>query len=608
MLKPLATVTPLILACVHPLAALPGLKDPTELLPPAPAWHGKSESLIAPPYSRWITPAETSGLMDSPPYDETVRYLRRLASASPWLSIHTFGQTPQGRDMIAVIASKDRSFHRKPSASAHQKPVLLAQSGIHSGEIDGKDAGMMLLRDIVTRSKDALINEVHFVFVPVFNIDGHERSSAWNRPNQRGPIHQGWRTTAQNLNLNRDYVKADAPEMRAMLGLINRYNPSLYLDLHVTDGVDYQYDITFGYNGYGGVESWSPNGAKWLDTHFRTTVTSALQESGHIPGALVFARNDRDITQGLSDGHGDARFSTGYGDARHLPTVLVENHSLKPFRQRVLGTYVLLEAALQELAKSGAELKAAIARDQQHQPATIQANYTFQGGAKYETDFAGIDYELYTSEASGTQEVRWKGTPKLFPKLPVFQDKPTLHFQRPKAYWVPSTKPEIIDRLKAHGIQLEVLQASRRVPVEMRRLVDPKPSAQPFESHYTITARTTTESLDEIFPKGSVRVPTDQPLGVLACIMLEPEVNDSLFSWGFFPEILQRTEYIEGYVVAPMAERMLKADPKLRSQFESKVQNDPAFAKNAEARLQWFYERSPFYDHRFQLYPVGIER
>src|SRR5262249_30134732 len=149
----------------------------------------------------------------------------------------------------------------------------------------------------------------------------------WSRPNQRGPLHQGWRATAQNLNLNRDYVKGDAPEMRALLELLNTWLPSFYLDLHTTDGVDYQYDVTYTYQDANGTEACSPRIAAWLDQFFHPAVDVALKSQGHIPLNLyVEARDGRDLSKGLQVTHASPRFSTGYGDTRHLPTVLVETH------------------------------------------------------------------------------------------------------------------------------------------------------------------------------------------------------------------------------------------------------------------------------------------
>ena len=582
--------------------------NPAELLPPAPPWHGASESLIAKPDNPWITLAEKTGLTDSPNYDDTIAWLKKLSAASPLLKLGTFGQTAQGRDLYVVIASKEGA-ETGADLAKNGRPTLLAQAGIHSGEIDGKDAGLMLLRDIAFGGKAALLDGANLLFIPVFNADGHERSSEWNRPNQRGPVHQGWRTTAQNLNLNRDYVKADAPEMRALLDLLNDFEPGLYLDLHVTDGIDYQYDITFGYNGQGGEFAWSPQIGAWLDKHFATAVGAALEQAGHIPGPLIFATNNRDLNEGIVFGVATPRFSTGYGDLRHIATVLVENHSLKPYRQRVLGTYVLLEASLQALAAHGKELRAAIAADSAARPAAVATNWNQPGGATTALDFKGIAYEEYLSPASGTKEVRWLGTPKLYPKLKVQLDRSGVTLQRPKAYYVPATRPDIIERLKQHGIEVEEVEANREVHVAMARLVNPKSVAEPFEGHYPVTFdRLKWVTTPEYFPAGSVRVSTDQPLGTLAMIMLDPESSDSLLALGYFPEILQRTEYIEGYVVAPMAEKMLAEDPKLKAEFETKLKADEKFAKDPTARLQWFYVRSPFDDGRYLLYPVGIER
>ena len=194
--------------------------DPQDFLPPVLPWHGASEALIAKADDPWITPAEKTGLSNSPNYDETIAYLKKLTAASRLLSMQEFGRTAQGTPLFVVIAGKDKAFTLEALRTSG-KPALLAQAGIHSGEIDGKDAGLMLLRDIVFGGKETLLDRATLLFVPIFNADGHERTSQWNRPNQRGPVDQGWRTTAQNLNLNRDYMKADSPEMQAMLTLIN---------------------------------------------------------------------------------------------------------------------------------------------------------------------------------------------------------------------------------------------------------------------------------------------------------------------------------------------------------------------------------------------------
>ncbi len=573
-------------------------------LPPAPTWDGASRALLRDAGDRWATDFERDPAHDfSPNYVDTRAWFDRLDQASDLIRIEPFGVSPEGRAIYAVIASKDGA------AFDPAKPVLMIQAGIHPGEIDGKDAGMMLLRDIAFYGKDALLDRVNLILIPILSVDGHERASAYSRPNQRGPRIQGWRNTATNQNLNRDYMKLDQPEMRAVRGLILKYRPDLYVDVHVTDGMDYQYDVTWGFNGEDGTFTRSPGSSAWLDDVFKPAMNAALEAQGHIPGELVFGMDDDDPKAGLNDGGLGERFSNGWGAAAHVPTILIENHSLKPHEQRVLGTYVFVETALRLLAERGADLRAATEQDRALRPAEIPANFEQEETPSSTRAFKGIRYEMVDSAASGRKEVRWLGEPDpdLW-SLPFYGSKPTLTLHRPAAYWVPGYRTDIIERLKAHGVEVETLDAPRKLAVSMLRLVEPRLASRANEGHVPASVETVeVERRDWTFPAGSVRVSTNQPLGDVAVLLLEPQSSESFFAWGMFPEVLSRVEYIEAYAIAPLADRMLAADPALKAEFEAKLAADPAFAANPHARLAWFYERTPFYDDRYLLYPVARE-
>ncbi len=580
-----------------PCGTLAQTYDLTAPLPPVLPWHGASEALIAKPGDPFITPIEAANFAETPSYAETRAWLERLVAASPLLKLEVFGHTAQGRELYAIRATK-------PGAAP--KPTLFAQGGIHAGEIDGKDAGMMLLRDIALRGKDSLLDHADLVWVPIFNADGHERTSPTNRPNQRGPNNQGWRTTAQNLNLNRDYLKIDTPEMRAMRAYINRIKPALMLDLHVSDGIDYQYDISFTFPGWAGSPSHSPAIGKWLDAHYRPAVSTALAAAGHVPGLYIEAVDPKHLEKGALLSPDTPRYSTGYGELARQPTVLVETHSLKPYRQRVLGTYVLIEESLRLVGAEHQGLAEAAAADLASRPVTSVLTWKDLDKPLFVIDqFKGVAQETYRSPASGAEEVHWLGRPTTL-KVPVFVQQPDFVTTLPAAWWVPVTKPEVIERLKLHNIAFETLTAPRTVALDMVRLVDPK-LAKPDEGHIPLTAGYKHFKRTETYPAGSVRVPSDQPLGLLAAAMLEAESPDSLLAWNFYPEILMRTEYMEGYVIAPLADRMLANDPKLRAAFKAKLAADPKFAADPEARLGWFYARTPYYDERYLLYPVGRE-
>jgi murein tripeptide amidase MpaA len=578
-----------------------------EILPPAMAWSGKSRELIAPASDRWITPAEESSFERTPSYEQTVAWLRRLDAASAELQMVSLGRSAQGRDVWMVIASRDRAF--TPEAMHRTgKPVVLAQAGIHSGEIDGKDAGLMLLRDFVSGRERDLLEGVHLLFIPILSVDAHESGSRFARINQRGPEIMGWRTNSRNLNLNRDYTKLETEEIRAVVAAINRWKPDLYVDLHVTDGSDYQYDVTWGWNTTTG---WSPSIVQWLEGTLSPAISRDLRAMGHIPGPLVFPINDADDPAvGLSAGNATPRLSTGYGDARQLPTVLVENHSLKPYEQRVLGMRVALETMLRTVAASAASLRAAIADDRRRRidPIGLEWEDAAKGQPVRTIEFQGIESRLVLSPISGDLRREWLGRPVTFP-VGIYEERTVISSaSRPKAYWIPPAWSDVAGKLREHGIQMERMAAPRRVRVELYRLVDPQLDTATFEGHVLVKSLSVkSETHDLMFVAGSWRVPTDQPLGTLAAILLEPMSPDSFLRWGFFHSILQRTEYAEAYVLEPLAERMLENNPALSEEFRRKLATDAAFRSSPIERLRWFYRQTPYWDQHWLLYPVGRE-
>ncbi len=594
----------LVLAVGAAVGAFAGDAARTPILPPELPWHGRSEALVLSPADRWATPTERSGLTRTPRYDETIAWLRTLEAAKPsQLRLASLGKSPEGRDLWMVIASKEGAF--TPDAlRATGKPTVFAQAGIHAGEIDGKDAGMMLLRDMTVRGTRAdLLAGANFLFVPIYNVDGHERFSDHTRINQRGPIEAGWRTTSQSVNLNRDYAKLDAAESRAMVQALEAWRPDLYLDIHVTDGADYQYDITFGWNQKYAL---SPAIASWLDGVLQPAAARDLEAMGHIPGPLVQLVDDHDPSKGIIDWTSGPRYSNGYGDARHLPTILVENHSLKPFRQRVLGTYVLLDSVLRTVARDAAGLRRAIAADATARPGQIPLEWKPATSPSAWLDFKGVAWRSTPSPISGGPRVEWLGRPETV-RLPRQGMKVTQTASRPSAWWIPPAWPGVIDRLVLQGIQLERLTAPRDVEVEMYRVESPRVESDPYDRLISVMGTFVVEKRRERFPAGSVRVSADQPLAALAALLLEPASPDSFFSWGFFPECLQATEGAEGYVMEPMAERMLAESPALKAEFEKALATDAAFAEDPQARLEWFYRRTPFHDDRLRLYPIARE-
>src|ERR1700728_112672 len=311
-----------------------------------------SPCLLAQP-NDWATPAEQSNYRTTPDYAATMAYLRRIAQAKPQqVRIEPFGKTGEGRELDIVIASKDGVFD--PAAlHAAKRPIVLVQNAIHAGEMDGKDSCLALLRDMVITGKEAaLLDRAVFVFIPMYNADGHERRSPYSRINQNGPEEMGWRGNGTNINLNRDYMKADTPETRAFMAMFHRWLPDFFVDDHVTDGADYQYDVTFTIDDGPNVPSET---AKWVDEVATPTLERYVDAHGHLasPTYITFV-NDSDPAEGLGFNDDPPRFSTGYVVLEGRPGMLVELHMLKDYRTRVTGNYEIL-AGLMELMNRDAD-------------------------------------------------------------------------------------------------------------------------------------------------------------------------------------------------------------------------------------------------------------
>lgn len=573
-----------------------------QFLPPESMAVWKSRKYMLKPEADHATPFEKSSGKSSATPDELKQYLEYLKTNSS-ITVKEITQSPGQNPVFAVFASTDAGFANGEIAS---KPVVMFQGGIHAGEIDGMDAGLMLMRDLANGRLRYLLEKVNIIFIPVINADGHSRLSAENRINQRGPDMMGWRTNSLNQNLNRDYMKLECPEVRAAVKLINEYDPDLYIDIHVTDGTDYQYDITYGWNP---VESYSPGISYWMNQVLRKSIDISLSNEGHVPGPLIFQRDHEHPEQGISDFIFPPRFSNSYGDAIHLPTILVENHSLKSFDRRVCGTYVFLEGIIKLMSEKGMELRQVRKSVEKEASKELVLKRSVPNKAVDSLLFKGIEMQKRNSGLFNYDYVSWTGKP-LNQKVPVFvNSKSDKSVRVAKKYIIPVQYDEIINKLRQHGIQMQTLKSDTVIEQITYKLINTTSQNElPFQGRMRLN--TEKEELVEKrnFKKGAVVIETSQTKGLLAAMLLEPEFEDSFFSWGYFPGCTELTEYYEIYTMVPLAEKMAIENPGLKSEFEKAKSLNPEFANNPEKQIRWWYERSGFFDKEYLKYPVGIVR
>jgi hypothetical protein len=555
------------------------------------------------------TVSERSGFAATGRYDEVIKLCADFQKAWPKaVRCIQFGRTPEGRPMLALVATHSGAFTPE-AARSKALPVTLIQGGIHAGEIDGKDAGFLALREVLEGrlAKGALDRQV-LLFVPVFNVDGHERFARWNRPNQRGPVEMGWRTTAQNFNLNRDYMKADAPEMQAMLALVNAWDPLTYTDLHVTDGAKFQHDVSIQVEPvYSGDPEFRQAGLA-----LRDGVIADIRKQGSTPQSyyMSFVKTD-DPSSGFADAVYDPRYSTGYFQLRNRIGVLVETHSWKDYPTRVRITHNTVISLLEQVAAHGKQwLQAAAAADARaaHLAGTsVALSYKTTERTRM-VDFQGYAYTRTPSDVSGILMTHYDETKPQVWHVPLRDEVvPGIEATAPGAgYIVPAAHAQwVAKKLEQHGVTYRVLDKPiDKAAVDTFRADKATFASASFESHQRLLVQGSWKAEPRAVGKGALFVPIAQPKARLVMALLEPQAPDSLLAWGEFNNAFERKEYMEEYVAEDVAREQMAREPALAAEFRNKVETDEAFAKNPHARLDFFARRHASWDERFNLYPV----
>ena len=599
----------ILLLCLFPFASLAQTppRDPDEdEIPKAAGPRGALSHQEREEIEALRTRAEASGFEATSNYEETLGFLRKLQTHFPEMYLGFYGSSAEGRALPFVIVSREKAFTGR-KAQRLNKPVVLIQNGIHAGEIEGKDASLMLLRDLALGRHAEILEGVTLVVLPIYNVDGHERISPYNRPNQNGPKQgMGFRTTANGLDLNRDYLKISSEEARALIALVNDWRPHLHVDDHVTDGIDMDWVLTWSWAE--APQAPAPVDA-WLRAHM-PAVLAATEKAGHKVGPYVDLVDRNDPAKGFSSWVGQPRYSTGYFPLRNRPSILVETHSYKPYRQRVMATRDFLLSLLGEVARDPAALTRAVAAAEAAEVALGKPDappsdvvVTFEQSDRPDRIrlpvYAG---ETKTSVVSGQPLLLFRRGELNAMEVPWFHgSKAVRTVPRPRGYLVLPGWPQIEQRLRGQGLRVARLSKPAEIEVEAMRVAGPQPAPGSYQGLTRVTAKVERAAERRRIPAGSLWIPADQPDFELAVQLLEPEAVDSLLSWGLLSSIFEGKEYIDPRVLEGLAAEMLK-DPRTAAEWRTALQ-DEKFAADTNARYQWWFRRTPYWDPMAGLLP-----
>jgi len=556
-----------------------------------------------------LTTGEKTDWNETAPYAEAVEISHRLERASRFVKVLDIGTTPEGRTMIALVVSKDRAFTPEAAARAG-KAVILIQSGIHAGEIEGKDTVLMLVRDMVVGKKFApWLDHAIFVVIPVFNVDGHESFSPYHRPSQNGPKSTGLRNNAQRLNLNRDYIKADTPEMRAWLRVFNSWMPDFHIDNHVTDGSDMQYDVTWDMARNQDLAD--PAGA-WVRDRFVPELDKRMAADGHLAAPYGELRNANARREFFMEVF-SPRYSHLYAAVQNRPSLLVESHSLKSAKTRAWAHYDIMRHSIDTIMLDPEGLRRAV-RDADREMASRAGNRSappvYLAGKVSDKSrplvYRALKTGPYRSAVTGGNVTRYLAEPDDLETRIHDQIDTTVEAQMPLGYLIPAAWTGVADLLKLHGVEMERTTKPLDREFETYRFGNTRFQSASNEGHVMLDfeARPVTEKI--MMPAGSYWVPLKQRRARLIMAMLEPQAPDSLARWGLLNSVFEggRGDGVGEYLSEPIARRMMADNPELRRQFEARLAADPPFAADPRVRLQWWFQQSRYDAGDSGRYPI----
>lgn len=559
-----------------------------------------------------LTTGEKSQWRQTGLYAEAVDLMRKMEQKSPAIKVIQFGTTSQGRPMYAMIVSSDHAF--TPAAAAKtNKAIILIQSGIHSGEIEGKDTALMLARDMaVTKHthQAAWLDRAIFIIIPVFNVDGHEVRSPFNRPNQNGPEITGTRPQAELINLNRDYVRAATPEMKGWLKLYHEWMPDFMFDNHVTDGADYQYDVTWDMAHHGDI---GEPARDWVNDRFIPQLNRRMEQGGHLVSPYGALRTMPDGSRQFFVEVFSPRYSHLYSALMNRPCLLVETHSLKDPKTRAWSNYDIMvdsidivtedPQALRQAIRAADAKYAAIAGDRNAPPVYL-AGKTSE--AAHPLVYHSLKSAPFRSEITGTMVPEFTAEKDDIETITHDSIDTTAEAQEPLGFLIPAEWKEFADELTLHGVTMERTAKPLDEEFDTWRFTDVKYA--PAQSEGGLLVDYTLHPVHEriAIPAGSYWVPMHQQRARLILALLHPAAPDALIRWGFAGSIFQTAGRIGArpYLTVPIANKVAEEHPELMQQFTDKLKSDPAFAADAQARIDWWISRSSYQPSAVNRYPI----
>ncbi|HYT83950.1 MAG TPA: M14 family metallopeptidase [Gemmatimonadales bacterium] len=486
------------------------------------------------------TRPERTGYRETSSYADVMDFVRRASAIAPRL-LHptTFGYTMEGRALPLVVVGRVRDA--SPAAvRASGKIRVYIQANIHAGEVEGKEATLMLLRALASGEHAAWFDSLVLLVAPIYNADGNERVKLTNRPLQYGPVGgMGQRPNAQELDLNRDHMKLESPEARSVVALFSSYDPQVAVDLHTTDGSVHGYHLTYSPPLHPNTDSAI---VRLLKNDWLPAVTRAIKRRdgwdfyyyGNFPSP-----REKGAERGWYSFDARPRFNNNYIGLRNRIAILSEAYSYATFEERIRATYRFVEEILTYARAHAATVRRVVAAadsaDVTGRTLAVREDFQRTDSVAILVGAVAEDRNPYTGERMWRRlEVR---QPERMPEFQTF--RPTETAVAPAFYYVPPGLTKVIALLDAHGVRLERLPRSAARTVERFTIDSQATATNEFQGHHERTLYGHWEAADVTLPDSTVVVTVRQPLGRLAFTLLEPRSDDGVVDWNVLDDVLE---------------------------------------------------------------------
>jgi len=541
----------------------------------------------------------------TPTYKEVIAFYDNLKKDhGDVFQFKPYGNTDSGYPLHLGVLSQNGDFDVN-KIKADNKLVIFVNNAIHPGEPCGVDATMMMTRDFLEKRKDHPLSEnVVIVFIPFYNIGGGLNRGGYSRANQVGPRAHGFRGNAQHLDLNRDFIKTDSKNAETFNELYTSWHPDIFIDNHTSNGADYQYVLTLIPTQHNKL---SAPLADYLNNTMLPYLFEDMPKRGYEMTPYVYAQTTPD--DGIYGFLDLPRYSSGYAALHHAISFMPETHMLKPFGDRVQSVYQFIQSAITVATRDKSIIQSARAEAirQDQQSDSLAINWELDMTLSDTITFKGYEHGYKPSVISGTDRLYYDRDRPFTKSIPHFNYyKASEYAHVPKAYVIPQAYSKIIERMERNHVKVHQLKGEGIVHLAYARIDDYETRKQPYEGHYLHSkVKATWRKRSRACRPGDYVIYTDQPAIRYIVETLEPTAPDSYFAWNFFDAILQQKEYFSSYVFEDTAAEYLSNNPDLKEALNKKKADDPEFAKNGRAQLDFIYKRSPYYEYGHMLYPVG---